>query len=137
RYTVAAGQGSLGMSRDYYLLEGAKYDGYRTAYRAYIQQVLTLAGIADPAAKADRIFALETAMAKVQWSPAQSRDLKAMLEPMDAAQRKALAPEFEWEAMLKTAGYGGVPVVFMTQSTALTALGKVFAETPVTTWQEW
>ena len=137
RYTVAAGQGGLGMARDYYLLEGAKYDGYRTAYRAYIQQVLTLAGIADPAAKADRIFALETAMAKVQWSPAQSRDLKAMLKPMDAAQRKALAPEFDWEAMLKTAGYSNVPIVFMTQSTALTALGKIFAETPVSTWQDW
>ena len=37
RYTVYAGQGGLGMpNRDYYLLKGEKYDGYRKAYRDYI-----------------------------------------------------------------------------------------------------
>ncbi|MGN6269205.1 MAG: M13 family peptidase, partial [Sphingomonas sp.] len=35
-YTAIAGQGGLGMARDNYLLEGAKYDGFRKAYRAYI-----------------------------------------------------------------------------------------------------
>lgn len=136
-YAIAAGQGSLGMARDYYLLPGEKYDAFRTAYRAYVEKMLKLGGIADASAKADRIVALETAMAKVQWSPEQSRDLKAMLLPMDAAQRKTLAPEFDWEGMLKTAGYTGFPIVYMTQSTALTGLGKLYAETPVSTWQDW
>src|SRR5438105_10798781 len=62
RYAVFATQGGLGMpSRDYYLLEGAKYDAFRTAYRNYVTKVLTLAGESDAAAKADRIIALETA----------------------------------------------------------------------------
>jgi putative endopeptidase len=43
RYTAATGQSGLGMPRDYYLLEGEKYDGYRKAYRAYIQQMQELA----------------------------------------------------------------------------------------------
>ena len=47
-------------NRDYYLLEGAKYDGYRAAYRAYVVELQQLAGIADAEAKADRIIALET-----------------------------------------------------------------------------
>jgi putative endopeptidase len=137
-YAVAAGQGSLGMGgRDYYLLPGAKYDAYRAAYRAYVERILTLSGIADAAARADRIVALETAMAKVQWSPEQSRDLLAMLKPMDAAGRKALAPDFDWDVLLKTAGYGGLPIVYMTNSTALTALGKIYTATPVSTWQDW
>src|SRR3954468_18033007 len=75
RYTAAAGQGGLSMPRDYYLLEGAKYDGFRKAYRAYIQQMLELAGIGDASAKADAIFALETSLAKDQWSPVESRDI--------------------------------------------------------------
>jgi endothelin-converting enzyme/putative endopeptidase len=138
RYAVAAGQGSLGMGgRDYYLEQGAKYDAYRKAYRAYVEQMLTLAGIADASARADRIVALETAMAKVQWSPVQSRDLMAMLKPMDASGRKALAPQFDWPLLLGTAGYGNFPIVYMTQSTALTELGKIFAATPVSTWQDW
>ncbi len=101
RYAVAAGQGSLGMGgRDYYLEQGAKYDTFRTAYRAYVEKMLTLSGVADASARADRIVALETAMAKVQWSPVQSRDLQAMLKPMDAAGRKALAPDFDWPLLL-------------------------------------
>lgn len=138
RYAVIAGQGALGMGgRDYYLEQGPKYDAYRTAYRGYVEHLLTLAGIADASARADRIVALETAMAKVQWSPVQSRDLKAMLKPMDAAGRKALAPDFDWPLMLQTAGYGRYPVVIMGNSTALTDLGKIFAATPVSTWQDW
>ena len=73
--------------RDYYLLTGAKYDAYRTAYRAYMVRMLTLAGLSDPAARADRIIALETEMAKVHWSPVQQRDLVKMFVPMTAAQR--------------------------------------------------
>lgn len=138
RYTVAAGQGSLGMGgRDYYLEQGPKYDTFRAAYRAYVEQTLTMAGLTNASARADRIVALETAMAKVMWSPVQERDLKAMLVPMTATQRKVLAPEFDWEAMLNTMGYGAYPVVIMGNSTALTELGKIFAATPVSTWQDW
>ena len=138
RYGVIAGQGSLGMGgRDYYILPGAKYDAFRAAYRQYVQQMLTLSGIPDASAKADRIVALETEMAKVQWSPVQSRDLQAMIKPMDAAQRKVLAPDFDWELMKRTAGYADTPIVIMGNSTALTALGKIFTATPVSTWQDW
>ena len=138
RYVVISGQGSLGMGgRDFYLLEGAKYDAFRAGYRAYLTKIQELAGIPDAAAKTDRIFALETAMAKVQWSPVQMRDLAAMIKPMDAAQRKALAPEFDYAAMLRTAGYGEPGTVVMGTSTAQTELGKLFAATPVSTWQDW
>ncbi|MBB3348426.1 M13 family metallopeptidase [Sphingomonas sp. BK069] len=138
RYVANWGQGSLGMGgRDYYLLPGAKYDAYRAAYRRYVEQVLTLAGISDAAARADRIVALETAMAKVQWSPVEQRDLAKMLKPMTVAQRRALAPEFDFAAMETTAGYRNQPVLIVSDDTALTALGKIFAATPVSTWQDW
>jgi endothelin-converting enzyme/putative endopeptidase len=138
QYVAAASQGDLGMGgRDYYLLEGAKYDTYRTAYRAYVEKMLTLAGLSGAAARADRIIALETAMAKVHWSPVQQRDLLAMLKPMDAAGRAALAPQFDWPLMLRTAGYDRFPTVIMATSTALTELGKLYAATPVSTWQDW
>lgn len=138
QYVPAASQGSLGMGgRDYYILEGEKYDAYRAAYRNYVEQMLTLAGLSDPKGRADRIIALETAMAKAHWAPTQLRDLRAMLKPMDAAGRAALAPQFDWPLMLKTAGYDRFPVVIMATSTALTELGKIFAATPVSTWQDW
>ncbi|HEX8553812.1 MAG TPA: M13 family metallopeptidase, partial [Sphingomonas sp.] len=138
RFAVSASQGGLGMGgRDNYLLPGAKFEANRAAYRAYVEQMLTLSGLSDASARADRIIALETAMAKAHWSPVQMRDLPAMLKPMDAAGRKALAPEFDWDSMLNTAGYSRFPIVIMATSTALTELGKLYAATPVSTWQDW
>jgi putative endopeptidase len=137
RYTAMSGQGSLGMARDYYLLEGAKYDTFRKAYRTYVEKMLTLAGVADAPAKADRIVALETAMAKVHWSPEQNRNIPALYKPMDRAGMAKLAPEFDWPMLMKLSGLESMPQMIMGNDTALTALGKMFAEVPVSTWQEW
>jgi endothelin-converting enzyme/putative endopeptidase len=137
RYTAAVGQSGLGMPRDYYLLEGAKYDAFRTAYRAYIQHMLDLGGIADSSAKADAIFALETAMAKDQWSPAESRDIAKLNDPETLAGLAAKAPDWDWAGMLKTAGLDSSPTVLMTQNTALAKTGKIFAATPLQTWKDY
>ena len=132
RYTAAAGQGGLGMpNRDYYLLEGAKYDGFRKAYRDYVIHIQELAGIPDAAAKADAIIALETAMAKDQWAPERSRDIKAIYNPMDRAGMTKLAPQFDWELMMNTAGLAQIPSVIMTQTTAITAMGKLLDTVPL------
>jgi putative endopeptidase len=136
-YTVAVGQSGLGMPRDYYLLPGAKYEGFRTAYKAYIQRMQELAGIPDAAAKADAILALETAMAKEQWSPEQSRDIAKLNDPETLAGLKAKAPEVDWALMLKTAGLDNTPTVLMTNNTALTAMGKIMVATPLQTWKDY
>src|SRR4051812_29845069 len=61
RYEVVSGQASLGLPvRDYYLLQGAKYDTIRKAYRNYIVEIGKLVGLSDPEGRADRIMALET-----------------------------------------------------------------------------
>nr|MDQ2878147.1 M13 family metallopeptidase [Pseudomonadota bacterium] len=137
QYTAVAGQGGLGMPRDYYLLPGAKYDGFRKAYRAYIEQMLTLGGVAGAGAKADAIFALETAMAKEQWSPEQNRDIAKLNDPEDLAGLKAKAPQFDWPLMLRTAGVEASPKVLMTNNTALTAMGRIMTATPLQTWKDY
>ena len=137
RYMAAVGQGGLGMPSDYYLLEGAKYDGFRTAYRAYIQKMLELTGIADASAKADAIFALETSLAKVHWTPVQSRDITTLNDPQTPAGLKAKAPDWDWDLMLKTSGYASAPTVLMTNNTALIEEGKIFTATPVQVWKDY
>ena len=137
RYMAAVGQGNLGMPRDYFLNPGEKFDAFRKAYRVYVQHIQELAGIPDASAKADAIVALEMAMAKVQWSPEQSRDIAKLNDPQTIAGLKAKAPEFDWALMLKTAGVDSSPYVLMAQNTALIALGKIFAETPLATWKDY
>ena len=136
-YTAVVGQGGLGMQRDYYLLQGEKYDAFRAAYKAYIQHMLELAGIPDAGAKAAAIFALETAMAKEQWSPAESRDIAKLNDPETLAGLKAKAPDVDWALMLKTAGLDSSPTVLMANNTALTAMGKIMVATPLQTWKDY
>ncbi|MEO8226832.1 MAG: M13 family metallopeptidase [Gemmatimonadota bacterium] len=137
RYSALTGQSELGMPRDYYLLEGEKYDAFRTAYRAYVRQIQELAGISGAGARADAIFALETEMAKKQWSPAESRDIAKLNDPETLAGLKSKAPEFDWALLLKTAGLDSSPTVIMAQNTAVSALGKILVATPLQTWKDY
>jgi endothelin-converting enzyme/putative endopeptidase len=138
RYTAAASQAGLGMGgRDYYLLDGEKYDAFRKAYRDYAIHIQELAGIPDAAAKADAIIALETALAKEHWAPARRRNIQAINNPMDRAQMKKLAPQFDWDLMMSARGLADLPTVIMAETTAITATGQILASTPLQTWKDW
>ncbi|MES1973727.1 MAG: M13 family metallopeptidase [Pseudomonadota bacterium] len=138
RYTVTTGQARLGLpSRDYYLLPAEKYVAIRKAYRAYIVQIQTLAGIPDAEAKADAILALETRLAQDQWTPERRRDPKAMYNPMSRAQLVALAPQFDWPATLDHIGLGKMPTVVVQETTAVAAAGARLGDVPLQTWKDW
>jgi endothelin-converting enzyme/putative endopeptidase len=138
RYIVGAGQARLGLpTRDYYLLPGEKYEAFRKAYRAYIIQIQTLAGIADPEAKADAIIALETRLSQDQWTPEQNRNPVATYNPMTRAQLLKLAPEFDWNAVLARIGLGKQPIVDIGQPSAVAAAGKRIGDVSLDTWKAW
>jgi putative endopeptidase len=138
RYTASAGQARLGLPvRDYYLLTGEKYVAIRKAYRDYLIRLQTLAGIPDPAAKADRIIALETRLSQDQWTPERRRDPVATHNPMTRAQLTRLAPEFDWTPTLAAMGLGAADKVDIAETTAVAAAGQRLADVPLSTWKEW
>ena len=138
RYAVYAGQEGLGMpNRDYYLLKGDKYDAYRAAYRNYIVTLERLAGISDAEARADRIIALETQIAKVHWTPEQSRDAVKSYNPMTHAQLKTFTPQLDWDRALTKSGLGKVNKVVIGQKSAIAAEARLFASVPLQTWKDW
>ena len=138
RYTVEAGQARLGLpTRDYYLLTGEKYRSIRAAYRSYIAQIFSLAGIPSGQAKADAILALETRLSKDQWTPERRRDPKATYNPMNRAQLMALAPQFDWGATLNHVGLGAMPTVVVGEPSAVAAAGRRIADVPLSTWKDW
>src|SRR5699024_8693415 len=114
-----------------------KYDAIRKAYRAYVVKIHQLAGLANAEAKADRIVALETALAKVHWEPARQRDIKQIYNPMNRAQLTELAPQFEWPALLQDMGLGGVDTVLAAEKSAITETGKMLDAVPISTWREY
>ncbi len=138
RYIAFAGQAGLGMpNRDYYLRDGEQYDRFRAAYRAYMVNILTLAGITDAEARADRIIALERRIAEAHWTPERSRDIRQIYHPMNREQLTAMAPQFNWPLWLEAQGLGSIPTVVAAQTTAMAAEGQLFAELPLDTWKDW
>jgi endothelin-converting enzyme/putative endopeptidase len=138
RYGVFASQSGLGMpGRDYYLLRGAKYDAFRSAYHDYVTRILTLAGQSEPSARADRIVALETRIAKAHWTPERSRNVKANYNPMTRAKLAKFAPQVNWDRLLRTQGLGGTRTVIVGETTAIQATARLIASQPLQTWKDY
>lgn len=136
RYTVFVGQGGLGLpDRDYYLDEDNAR--YRDTYRDYIAQVFGLAGIDNGAERAEAILALETRLAEVHWTQADSRDIQKIYNPMPLEQLDTLAPQFAFPTAMAQLGIDGVATYLVAQPSAIEGSAAVFAETPVQVWQDY
>ncbi|MEJ0066313.1 MAG: M13 family metallopeptidase [Caulobacteraceae bacterium] len=135
-YAVYLGQGGLGLpDRDYYL--EPSFAAQKTAYQAYVAQMLRLADWPDADAQAAAIVDLETQIAKVSWTRTQERDPTKTYNPMTPEELAKAAPGFEWTAFLQAADLGSVKQVVVAENTALPQIAQIFAATPVRTLQAW
>ncbi len=142
-YSVNLSQGGLGLpDRDYYLKDDAEIVKTREAYRKYLADMMDLAGMTDSAARADRVMALETEIAKVSWNRADRRDADKIYNPMPVSALKTLAPEFPWdnflaESRIPLSEPRGERQVIVAEKSAFGPLAKIFAATPVSTWRDY
>src|SRR3954469_3070667 len=137
-YAPTANQGGLGMpGRDYYLREGADYDRYRAAYRAYLINLQRLAGMSDPEGRADRVIALEHRIAEAQWAPERQRDVTQVINPMNRAQLAAFTPSLDWGALLTASGLGNQQKVVVGETTAIQAAATMIDQVPLDTWKDY
>jgi endothelin-converting enzyme/putative endopeptidase len=138
RYAVRAGQARLGLpTRDYYLLKGDKYDSIRAAYRKYIVELSKLAGLSNPEGRADRILALETRIAKDQWTPERRRDPVATHNVMNRTQLMKLAPQMDWAESLRSMGLSAAKTVDVAEPSAVAAAARRIGDVPLGTWKQY
>ena len=138
RYVVNITQSGLGMPvRDYYLNEGDRFDAYRAAYKAYVTKIFELIGDASPAASAEAVVALETALATVHWSPERRRDVQATNNPVDRAGLAAMIPAVDWNVLLPVAGLGAVQNFVVNETTALRDGAALLDTQPVDAWKKY
>jgi putative endopeptidase len=134
QYSIVISQSHLGLpDRDYYLKDDPKLKELREKYVAYIEQMLTLGGVADSGAKAREIMALETAVAKVQWPIEKRRDVDKTYNPYTKKQLLAYAPGFQWQAFLDASEIGGRQDLILSENTAIKDLAEVFNRTRLPT----
>jgi putative endopeptidase len=138
RYVPFVIQGGLSLpDESYYRLEN--FEATRTAFRAHVQKMLELAGVAEAAASADRIFALETELATHHWDNVRSRDAVATynLKPWADVQTLAgvdLAPWLEGIAPAHPDAFAEVNVY---QPSFLEGLGALLTDERLDDWKAW
>jgi putative endopeptidase len=140
RYIPGMGQGGLGMpNREYYLGTDEAAARTQQAYRAHLANLLKLTGVpaGEAAARAASIYAFERGLAESHWPLAESRDADKTYNPWSLADLEAKAPGFDWRAYLEGAGLAGRPTIIVNETSAITAMAKRFAETPLPVLKDW
>ncbi len=130
-------QGGLGMpDRDFYLGDG-RMAALRKQYQDYVGQVLKLAGVADPAAKAQRIVALETRIAQAHVSQEETNDVAKGANPWTREDFSAKAPGMDWAAFLEASGLGQQQDFIVWQPKAVAGLSRLVATEPLEDWKDY
>jgi putative endopeptidase len=131
QYALNVLQGGLGMpDRDYYLSKDPKLAETKAKYLQHLTNMLTLAGEANAAARAKAILDLETKIAAVHWTKAESRNVDRTYNKMSLAEVRKLAPGFDFPAMIKAEG-ANVGSVIVFQPSAFKGIGALVGRTPL------
>jgi putative endopeptidase len=131
-------QGGLGLpDREYYISDKPDMVKLRAAYLTYAGDLLKLAGLSDPAARAERIVALETKIATAHLDRTISEDVHKANNPWSVAQLSSDAPGLDWKTYLSAAGLEKQPTFIIWQPGAIKGLSALAGSEPIETWKEW
>jgi predicted metalloendopeptidase len=122
--------------REYYLSQSPQMAQLRKQYLEHIGRMFTLAGFTDPASRAARVFALETAMAGVHATRVESEDVHSAV-PWKRADLPLKAPGLDWPALLEAAGLSEPPVIIVWHPKAVTGLAALVSKQPLDRWKDW
>lgn len=139
QYIPHFNQSGLGLpDRDYYLdNDNPRFVEARKAYGEYLENVFALAGMTDPAMRAERILAMETRVAEAHWPAEDTRDLDKTYNKLSRDEIRKLAPDFPWSPYLQALGMGSQKEFIVMSPSAYTGMATVFKETPVEVWQDY
>jgi predicted metalloendopeptidase len=130
-------QDGLGMpDRDYYLLDDAKLKQIREQYLQHIGRMLALADDADADHEASQILALETALARVQWTKVENRDPVKTYNKVVLAKLSGLMPDYDWKGYLAASGVAGrVDYLIIHQPSYMRGFQRILQQTPLPVWK--
>jgi putative endopeptidase len=130
-------QGGLGMpDRDYYLSGTAEMKSVREAYGKYVADLLGLLGLPDAQARAARIVALETKIARAHVDAVNAQDPNKA-ETWTRADFAAKAPGIDWDAFFAAAQLGGRQDFIAWHAAPTAGISALVASEPLDVWKDW
>lgn len=145
RYLVFVEQGGIGLPDESYFRE-ERFAGIRDKYRAHLERMFDLAKLDDAAARAKRVFDLETEIAATHWTNVESRDSQKtynLRRWADVAASVAGAGDLvrRVDLDLWRDAMGVPPHAFdelvVRQPSFLEGLGKLLTDHRLPAWRDW
>lgn len=136
RIVLYTGQGGLGLPDESYYRDD-KFAPMVTAYAAHVETMLGLAGVADAAAAAGRVVALETKLASHHWDNVTLRDPQKTYNLKTADEASALFPLLA--TWFEAAGIDAEKRQEIVMSTPpfFDGAAALLESEPLAHWQEW
>jgi putative endopeptidase len=131
-------QAGLGLpNRDYYVNTDTRTKNIRRAYVRHLANTFKLLGQDSAAAnaKAARVMALETTLAKSSRKLEALRDPYANYHKMSVAQLDKLTPGLDWKTWLAQLGHPQLDSVIVGQPEFYQTVNKLLKTTPLADWQ--
>ena len=136
RYLVFLEQGGLGLPDESYYRE-EKFADIRVAYLAFLERMFGLAGLSDPAVRAQRVFDLETEIAAQHWDNVKSRDSEATYNLTAWSDVTATSPLLQSWLDAMDAPAGAFAEVVVRQPSFVEGVTALFTEPRVEAWRDW
>jgi putative endopeptidase len=130
-YIYTMFQGGIGMpDRDFYLKENERNAKLQAAYLKHLENILTLAGEKDAAARAKAIYDFEKRVATVHWDKNDSSDATKVYNKMTIAELAQAAPGFDWATFIRGVGVNEDSIL-VSQPSAFAGEAKLLAGAPI------
>jgi putative endopeptidase len=138
RYLVFVEQSGISLPDESYYRE-EKFASVREAYLGHIERMFELAGLADAASRARRVFELETAIAAVHWDNVRCRDSEATYNLRNWADAAALAAGVDlntWRTALG-APAASLDEIVLRQPSFTEGLAALLTDDRLDAWKDW
>ena len=129
--------GVLLPDRDYYLSDEAGLTAIRQEYVRYLARIFRLVGRATPDEDARAVLAFETALAKIHWTEAESRNISNTYLRFTLKQLMSEMPGFDWYAWARPQGIDRSPAVILAQPSFFKAFAALIPTVPLSTLKAW
>jgi putative endopeptidase len=131
-------EGGLGLpDRDYYVSGDPAMVKLRVGYTPYVAKILTLAGLPNAQARAQKIVALETKIAQAHETLEASQDSTKANNPWTRADFDKKAPGVDWGRLLGAAQLGNQQDFIVWQPGAITKMAALVGSQPLDVWKDW
>lgn len=140
QYAAYLGNGSLGLpDRDYYLKEDDESKRIRGEYQAHVAKMLPFVGYSeeDAAIAAEKILAIETAMASPRMDKVQRRNPLLRYNKRSISDLETMMPEMDWQAYFSNIGVKDLDTVIVSEPKYISALTEILKTHPQEDWQHY